>query len=304
MSALSQLNPIRAFEAVARHGSYARAARELNVTPAAVGQQVRALEAWLGQKLFHRSESGPSRLSLTERARSAANEFKAGFESIERGVAYVREPPGMAVSVSASTAFVGKWLLPRLTRFSRAHPELEVHLNVNDRTVDFQRGEADVGIRCGPGGWPGVLATRILREEVHPVCAPALLRGRDPAKAFVDFDMPILRDRMMEATGGFPSWAEWFAAAGTKATFIDRGLVVDSSLAAIEAAIAGHGVLLGRRVLVNDDVRRGLLVPLGRGGALRAAWAYYLVRTRAADATPRVEAFVSWIRRECRRRTR
>jgi len=305
MSALSQLNAIRAFEAVARYGSYARAARELHVTPAAVGQQVRALEQWLGQKLFQRLESGPARLVLTVRAKLAAFEFRQGLAAIERGVEQLRSSRSDSVTVTASTAFVGKWLMSRLERFTMRHPAIELRINVSDRLVDLSQGEADVGIRCGPGHWPNLAVTLLMREAVFPVCSPALLRGSAAGSDIAALGLPLIDDQMTASTGAFPTWDQWLGAAGT--TFASgrrRVLGINSSLAAIDAAIAGHGVLLARGVLVRDEIHRGLLTRVGPPLSLRSKWSYYLVRRKAAEADPGVAAFSAWIRRESRRAVR
>lgn len=301
MGDLSQLNAIRAFEAVARHGTYARAARELHVTPAAVGQHVRALEAWLGAPLFSRVDAGPQRLVLTDRARVAAFEFRAGLETIERGMVQLRAPTRDLLTITASQAFVGKWLMARLEGFTTAHPALDVRLDVSDRLTDIARGEATVGIRCGPGSWPGLTATKLMGEELFPVCAPSLLaRHKAPLVDLGVAPVTLVHDAMQESTGAFPTWRDWLLQAGMTLRDHQGALRVNSSVAAIQAAIAGQGVALARSVLVQDDIASGLLVRLHADVSCSVPWSYWLVRSSRADEQPSARAFRDWIVEQCR----
>lgn len=302
MSDLSQLNAVRAFEAVARTGSYALAAKELHVTPAAVGQQVRAFEAWLGTTLFHRMESGTKRLVLTENAKAAAHELRTGLEAIERGVRRLRAPARVSLTITASHAFVGKWLVARLDAFTNAHPTLDVRLDVSDRMLDFRRGEADAGIRFGHGSWPGALATRLVGEEVFPVCAPSLLSARHRRRSPGDLGkrgrFTLIHDLLQDATGALPTWEVWLDHAGMKSTASgEGGLRINSSFAAIQAAIRGQGVALARAVLVRDDIEAGSLVRLLPHVSYPVAWAYHFVRSAEGAEAPQVRAFRTWLRR-------
>ena len=299
MSGLAHLNAIRAFEAVARNGSYARAAKELGVTPAAIGQHVRALEAQLGAPLFSRRDAGPNRLVLTERAKLAAFEFRAAFETIERAIVELGAPSREALTVTASQAFVGKWLMSRLDAFTTAHPSLDVRLDVSDRLVDVARGEAMVGIRCGGGSWPGLAVTRLMGEEVFPVCAPSLRPRRRAALSDLGASgLKLIHDLMQEGTGAFPTWQAWLSRAGMSPPS-RGGLVVNSSVAAIQAAVEGSGVALARSVLVQDDIERGLLVRLCPEISFPVAWSYWFVRSRQAEKQPQIRAFRNWIVKRC-----
>ena len=175
MRAPEQLNALRAFEASARHESFSAAASELHVTPAAVGQLVRSLEDGLGTPLFHRGTSGRTRLVLTDAARRALPEIRAGFESLSLGVARLKEGSASGVlTVTVSPAFAAKWLVPRLDRFQAAWPEMDVRLDVATQLLDFGARGIDVGVRYGAGRWPGLTAEKLMDEEVYPVCSPVL----------------------------------------------------------------------------------------------------------------------------------
>lgn len=150
MGTPEHLNALRAFEAAARHESFSRAAAELHVTPAAVGQLVRSLEEVLGTPLFQRGLSGQKRLLLTEAAQRALPDIRAGFEKLSAGLARLREVSSTGVlTVTVSPAFAAKWLVPRLEYFNAAWPELDVRLDVSLEALDFAERGIDIGVRYG-----------------------------------------------------------------------------------------------------------------------------------------------------------
>lgn len=166
MRKIAMLRALQAFEATARYGNYVDAASELSVTPAAVGQQVRALEAWLGTPLFKRVSSGQNRLTLTEAASAALPEFAEGFDRLNAGLRRIRiHAARKMITVSVSQAFVARWLLPRLDDFTRRNPDIDVRLDVTDRLTDIEHGEADIGIRCGSGTWTGLQSIKLMTRK-------------------------------------------------------------------------------------------------------------------------------------------
>jgi LysR family glycine cleavage system transcriptional activator len=176
MRAPDHLNSLRAFEAAARHLSFALAAEELHVTPAAVGQLVRRLEEALGVELFHRSQAGPARLLLTEAAQAALPDLRAGFERLSAAMDRLRSArTKRTLSVTVSIAFADKWLLHRLERFSHTHPECELRIDTSTTLTNFATEPVDIGIRYGAGVWPGLVATFLTRDAFFPVCSPSLL---------------------------------------------------------------------------------------------------------------------------------
>ncbi len=172
---LPPLNALRAFESAARHLSFTKAAAELNVTPAAVGHQVKALEALLGVRLFRRLTRA---LRLTEAGQAALPAISQGFEKLAQGVEEMRaHSESGLLTISVSPAFGAMWLVPRLERFRSRHPEVEIRIDGTDRTVDLARGDADVALRYGPGGYQGLRVDRLFSPLNTPVCSPALLTG-------------------------------------------------------------------------------------------------------------------------------
>lgn len=298
MRGLTYLNALVAFEAAARNGSYVAAARELNVTPAAVGQQVRVLEAWLGSALFHRSNAGTVRLTLTEQAHAALPDLQAGFDRIAVGLRHLRESqPSNVLTITATPAFVSKWLLPRIEDFQLTHPELELRLDVGERLVDLATTGVDVAIRYGEGSWPGLTSKKLLDEDVFPVCSPALLADGPPLRTPADLlGYNLIHDASITASGAeFPTWADWLALAGVSGGESERGLRINASAAVIQAVIAGRGIGLGRSVLVAQDLEAGLLVRPFASPAVRLSRGWHLVCLPNAAASRKVRAFESWL---------
>jgi LysR family transcriptional regulator, glycine cleavage system transcriptional activator len=296
MRAPQHLNALRAFEAAARHLSYVAAADELNVTPAAVGQLVRGLEETLGVELFHRSQGGPSRLVLTDAARAVLPDLQAGFDRLSAAVERIKDARSrVAVTVTVPPAFADKWLLPRVERFRTHCPDYDLRIDTNGRLVNFTAERIDVGIRYGGGRWPGLEATFLLRDAFFPVCSPALLTGKHPIKRAHDLKHhALIHDTSMSFESTFPTWRGWLLNAGISDLDCERGLQINDSAAAIQAAIAGNGVALGRTTLVARDLAGQRLVrPFGDD--LPYDFAYYIVHKRDNGAAPAIAAFKAWL---------
>jgi LysR family transcriptional regulator, glycine cleavage system transcriptional activator len=296
MRAPNHLNALRAFEAAARHLSYVAAADELNVTPAAVGSLVRTLEAVVGVELFHRSQAGPARLVLTEAAQAALPELQAGFDHLTAAFERLKASRGIiTINITVPPAFADKWLLPRVERFAANHPLYDLRIDTSGRLVDFAAERMDLGIRYGGGRWPGLKSTFLLRDAFFPVCSPALLEGPHPLRGPEDLKHhTLIHDRSMALENAFPTWRTWLQAAGFPNINCDRGLQINDSAAAYQAAMNGSGVALGRTTLVALDLEASRLVrPFG--DALDCELAYYVVHRPRADDDPGIAAFKDWI---------
>lgn len=297
MRKLAMLRSIQAFEAAARHENYTAAAAELSVTPAAVGQKVRALEAWLGTPLFLRLGFGSNRLVLTEAARAALPQLRDGLDKLDAGLQRLRQHSTRSmVTISASQAFVARWLLRRLERFTSQHPQVDVRLDVSDRLVDIEHGEADVAIRCGPGVWGNLNAIKLMNEEVFPACSPALLHGSArPTTARELAELTLIHDMTVTQPGAFPSWAAWLGAHGVEGAATERGLRINSPTAVMQAALNGHGVALARRALAADELHSGSLIRLLPDVSWPVPWGYYLVSAAPTPNASATQAFVNWL---------
>ncbi|MGI3901376.1 MAG: transcriptional regulator GcvA [Janthinobacterium lividum] len=299
MKSPDHLNGLRAFEASARHLSFALAAQELNVTPAAIGQLIRRLEVNLGVELFHRSHSGPTRLLLTDAGRSAVPDLQAGFARLTAATDLLRASLGrQTLSVTMPMAFADKWLLHRLDRFHHRHPTCELRIDTSNALVDFSAQSVDVGIRYGAGAWPDLVSARFAHEAFFPVCSPALLDGSHPLRSPGALrDHPLIHDSSMAGVPEFPNWQAWYTRAGLPIVESERGLHVNDSAAAYRMAMAGAGVALGRTMLVIQDLAEGRLVrPFGP--ILECPLAYHVV-CRPKDARrPMIVAFRNWLAAE------
>ncbi|MDX1722661.1 MAG: transcriptional regulator GcvA [Pseudomonas sp.] len=299
MTTPAYLNALRAFEAAARHQSFSAAAAELNVTPAAVGQQVRNLESWLGIALFTRAASGSARLLLTDAARAALPDIRAGFERLSLGLARLKDAGVHAeLTITVSPAFASKWLLPRIERFQQAYPDLDVLLDTNSRPVDFQADRMDVGVRYGAGNWPGLSAVRLMDEVIFPVCAPnypLLEDGRLSSEAISR--CTLIHDLTMASSPDYPTWRMWLDASGNGHVKTDHGLRINNSAAVLQAAIDGQGLALARSVMVKDDLETGRLIrPFAdKGRDCPLTQAYYVVYRPESGELPKVQAFRDWL---------
>lgn len=291
------LNALRAFEASARHRSFAAAAAELHVTPAAVGQLVRTLEDSLGVTLFHRTASGRVRLVPTDAAERALPDIRAGFDRLTLGLDRLREEStsGM-LTVAVSPAFAAKWLLPRIERFQAAWPDTDVRLDTNLKPVDFVALGVDIGVRYGTGRWPGLSAVKLMDEEVYPVCSPKLLhrRGRLQTPESLARET-LIHDLSMDAATGFPTWDMWLQKAGVTGVATMRGMKINNSAAVLQAAIDGHGIALARSVMAGDDLATGRLVRLFAGITFASPLAYYVVYRADGASLPKLAAFRDWL---------
>ncbi|EMN5127515.1 transcriptional regulator GcvA [Paraburkholderia sp. LEh10] len=296
------LNALRAFEASARHRSFSAAAAELHVTPAAVGQLVRALEEWLGTPLFHRGASGRLRLVPTEAAERALPDIRAGFDRLTVGLERLKEGSTSGVlTVAVSPAFAAKWLLPRIESFQNAWPDTDVRLDTNLKPVDFVTQQIDIGVRYGTGNWPGLVADKLMDEDVYPVCSPGLLRGRLRLQKPSDLAREtLIHDLSMDSRTGFPAWDTWLRKAGVADAATGRGMQINNSAAVLQAAIDGHGVALARSVMARDDLATGRLVRLFPEITYASPLAYYIVYRDECSGLAKLVAFRDWLRKEAK----
>lgn len=286
------MNALRVFEAAARHLSFTRAALELNVTQAAVSHQVKALEDWLGLKLFRRLNRS---LLLTDVGQAYLPTVREGFERLIEGTDRLhRRDRGGVLTITAVASFAAKWLVPRLGRFQAQHPEIDVRISTEVRVVDFAREDFDMGIRYGGGIWPGLRVDHLMAEDIFPVCSPALLDADRPLGEPADLrHHTLLHDDMRE------DWRMWLMAAGVEGVDPTRGPGFSQSSMVVQAAIEGLGVALGRSVLVADDLAAGRLVkPFDV--SLSARYGYYVVCPLATADRPKIADFRNWLLREAK----
>lgn len=175
---LPSLNGLRAFEAAARHLSFTNAATELNVTQTAISHQIKRLEEELGIRLFIRQNRA---LVLTPRGRDYLPGVRAAFNDLRLATDRLkRRDNDHVLTVSTLASLASKWLLPRISTFQAAHPDIDVHITTSTNMVDFKSGDVDAAIRYGRGQWPGLRADWLTADHLFPVCSPTLLKGDMP----------------------------------------------------------------------------------------------------------------------------
>jgi LysR family transcriptional regulator, glycine cleavage system transcriptional activator len=295
-SHLPPLSALRAFEAAARHMSFSKAADELHVTPAAVSHQIHALEQDLGVRLFHRMSRS---IELTASARVLLPGLSEAFGGIQSAVRRLRAHNDTGtLTVTASPSFAAKWLVLRLHRFQERCPEVDVLISATDEVVDLTKGDFDIAIRYGSGKYPGVDVELLFTNEVFPACSPQLLAAGPPLRTPEDLLLhALIHDQAVERDPLVPTWPMWLKAAGVKDVPAAGGLTFNNMYLALDAAIAGHGVVLAYSTIAAADLASGRLVRLF-SLALPDQFAYYIVTAPGALERPKVRAFRNWLREE------
>ena len=292
---LPSLNALRAFEAVARHLSFARAAEELHVTPAAVSQLVKQLEAHLDMSLFKRGKV----LALSSSASAALPLIAEAFDRLERAVEQLRiDNDSGTLVVSAPPAFAARWLIPRLDDFQTLHPDIEIRLLATRRVVDFALEDVDVAVRFGSGVYPGLFSERLMQETIVPVAAPALAASiHHPADLL---KCTLLQDDAYEWDPAFPDWETWLATLNVPVKLPLRIRHFGDVNLVVQAATAGLGVALAWHTLVVDELGSGRLIPLF-DTMLPTDRAYHLVTLNHRHSLPKVQAFRDWLQAQAAR---
>jgi len=293
---LPPLNAVRAFEAAARHRSFTRAAEELFVTQGAVSHQVKLLEEWFGFLLFDRHKR---EVHLTKKGeiylpfvRGMLNELHAVTQSL------MNDGSERLLCIAVAESFAVGWLIDRLKKFSEQHPDMNVRLTSQNQIDDFGNiiGEegpnwVDLRIRYGRGKWPGLHVVKLFDEEIFPVCHPDLLSGRKVTELGDLHQFTFIHDDMQM------SWETWLRTTGGPVLSDFRGPRFSHSHMAVQAALNGHGVVLGRSVLVHDHLERGQLVRLFPT-AVPSEHSYYLLCQERMVDNPKTKIFREWILQE------
>src|SRR6202158_2888072 len=299
------LNALRAFEAAARHLSFKKAARELHVTPGAVSHQVKLLEDHLGAPLFRRLTRA---LELTSQAQTMLPGIREGLESLVAAVELIRvREESCALTVIAPPNFAARWLVPRLARFTSAHPMLELHVARRASMIDGRDNGAPapvadaredapvVMVRFGAGRYPGSQGEQVFSAYYLPVCSPRLLKGEHPLRTPDDLRYhTLLHDDTVHEEGARPAWLDWLNSIGLTDIDANRGPHFSDASLAFEAAIEGLGVTLAMRPLVTAEIEAGrLVVPFDISAP--ASYSYYLVTPGETAQTRAVKAFRIWV---------
>lgn len=280
------LNALRAFEASARHHSFTRAAIELCVTQAAVSHQVKNLEAQLGVSLFRRLPRG---LMVTDEGEALLPVVRDSFDRISETLdrfeeGHLRE----VLAVGVVGTFAVGWLLPRLHTFREQAPFVDLRLSTNNNRVDIAAEGLDYAIRFGTGAWHGLDAVELFEAPLSVLCNSQIAARLSSAE-------DVLQQTLLRSYRN-DEWPKWFAAAGLKGPATVRGMMFDSSLAMMEAAIQGAGVALAppsmfARLLATGEIVQPFDVSIGLGS-------YWLTRLQSKRPSGAMQAFANWLLRQ------
>jgi LysR family transcriptional regulator, glycine cleavage system transcriptional activator len=298
-SRLPSLNALRAFEAVARKLSYARAADELFVTKAAVAQQVRQLETELGATLVERAGRG---LRLTEAGQAGVRDLADGFEFLARGARAMREASGRRfLVINSSPSFAATWLVGRIGRFKAAHPDIDVLLDANPLDETTEHANVDALIRWGAGDFPDFATTLLFKENVFPVCAPRLVEGQNALRTPQDLKAhTLLHLEWNPSLATWPTWSDWLKAAGAADVDASRGVWFNHMSMALYAAAQGQGVTLTTLAIAADELAAGRVVAPFTTSVHTPYGYYFLCRPEQANA-PRISALRDFLAAEARK---
>lgn len=283
---LPPLNAVRAFESAARLGGMRQAAEELFVTPGAISQQVRVLEAHFGLQLFERI---PRAIHLT----SAGQEFYSAVTRHLRGIAQAADrlrPGEQQIALTVAPDFAARWLMPRLGAFTALYPKFEVRVDASFALADFERDAFDLGIRTSLQPPEHLNAEFLFRQRVRPYCSPSyfekLFKKRTKANAWA-------HARLLHENHPFDLWTQWLGMRGLTGSNAEAGLYFSHGQLAILAAIDGEGATLQPVEYVDREVQSGALVAAD-SAIYESGLGYYLVWPRRALRAP-AEKFKEWV---------
>lgn len=287
ISSLSSLNGLRSFEAAARHLSLKAASQELFVTPGAISQQIKNLEDELGVQLFRHASR---KTELTEAGQRLLPSLQQAFQTISEALEQLADREGNELRISLAPAFAIKWLTPRLSRFQKLFPDIEIHLHASLKVVDFSSQDFDLAIRWGQGEYSGVQSVHLLTPSIIPICSPQLKAESKALETLED----LAHHTLLHQTNWelWPFWCEEFQLKGK--IDLRRGPRFNSSEMLIQAAIEGQGIALMDTLTVEKDLSLGLLIK-ALDAEIPAGHGYYFVSPEKKWDSPKVKCFREWL---------
>lgn len=293
------LKSLTYFESAARHLSFKEAARELNVTAAAVGQQVKLLEEKLNCTLFIRRTRA---IELSEAGKSLLPHVQSSFETLRLGLAQINRLPDTPIlNLTTVHSFAAKWLFPRLHDFYTRHPEIDVRLTATRQVMNFDYDKVDMAIRIAPKdpATDSLTSIKLFNESFIPVCSPRLLEQGIPLNKPEDLvNFTLIHDDSL-AIYEDTDWSKWLSSMGLDFIDASRGPRFNPSTMPIQAATNGLGVALARKILVTDDLQAGrLIAPFDV--ELPSNAAYYLVYPTKNAQQAKIRFFENWLLNACK----
>ena len=290
---LTKLPHLITFEAACRHSNFTRAAEDLGVTRVSVSRQIAELEEVLGVRLFHRDHR---KVTLTQIGRALESEVSPALYQIANALQNAAATSdGSRLTVTTTSAFATYWLMPRLIDFSNLHPEIELNLMVSDRMLDLEAEGIDIAIRYAKSPPPWKKVTRLLRERVFPVVSP-----KYQPRTALEKPADLLQENLLHLSGIYrpgARWPNWFRVNGVSAPSEASGVVLNTYINMLQAAIAGQGVALAGNPLVDPYLEDGSLHKLNGYPELERDFFYLIDATRDRQDA---QVFCDWIRDQAR----
>lgn len=281
------LNALKAFEAAARNLSFTKAADELFVTQAAISHQIKSLEDFLSMKLFLRKNRT---LLLTEEGQAYYLDLRDIFRHLHEATEKLLAKGAKgALTVATPPSFASQWLIPRISRFSAANPDIDVKLKAVDSDDDFLHADTDVAVYYGKGRWSGLHADPLHNEFLTPLCSPMLLTGSKPMVVLEDLKTHVLlHDSSREG------WSSYLKHFGVKGVNVNQGPMFSHSMMVLQAAALGQGIALGNTILAKPEIDAGrLVIPFTE--RIKSNHSFYLVCEQKQAELGKIAAFREWI---------
>lgn len=290
---LPPLGALLAFEAAAKSGSFATAAQQLFVTPAAISQQIRTLESHLQIVLFERSKSG---VKLTRAAQSYLIFIQQGLEQLRLGQQQLQQFDNLDVlTISALPSVAQKWLMPLVMEWMTLHPQFEVRVEASHTRVNFNNSASDMCISFGAEGYKECHRDKLLRDEVSLVISPQLIESMATVNAESVCQLPMIHVDWGDDNRNLPQWSDWLALNEQSLGYTQPGPRFNLSSMAIEAAVQSKGILLGQHLLIHKELASGELIsPFEQ--SLILGEDYYLVYPQRTLDNPKAVAFIEWLK--------
>ncbi len=293
LNGLPSLNFLHTFESVARHLSFTNAAKELFVTQAAVSHQIKALEDYLGVKLFYREKR---KVFLSDEGQKLLPSVVSGLQGIADSLENIRNYDSEdTLVVGVGSSFSANWLVHRLGAFYQKFPEVNLHLKIFNNESDFNSGGTDMAVVWGIGDWHGLMCEKLMVVEFTPVCSPELIKKTHPLKTPEDLiHYPLLDDP------DYDIWQQWLEEAGIPERKYKRRTVIRDANVVIHSTLEGHGIALCAVGIVQEYLDSGRLIrPFDH--SITGGGFYYLVYPEKALRKPPVRLFKTWLVQEVRK---
>ncbi len=291
------LNWMRAFEAAARHSSFKLAADELNVTPAAISQQVRSLEGFYDVKLFVRQTRA---LELTRIGKLAAPLMSEALDNFAEACFVIKNDIQRDwLTLTAPFTFSMKWLMPQLEKFNEEYPQIEIRINATDDLIDLAHGEADIGIRYGDGNYPDLDVQKLMDGAYHVVASPDFLQKHGGLKRPAELlNHTLLHTDWRGSPDFVPNWEMLLKSAGVPVSDLaaSKAHKFSNEMMSIDAAVTGLGIALVSHANVKDELKSGRLVKVFEDSTLNAKkFDYYIVRAKDAAGSKSAAILHAWL---------